>query len=204
MPNECMNTLQIVGEQSEIDAFYDAVAKDKKQEDIAILSTLYPVPAELKGKSKIIDSSKPLEERLEDLLIEKTEFTNEFDWCCAKWGSKWGDYDHDSLTKDGNYLYFQFITAWNPATEGFIEVSKQFPSLTFMLSYREDGCQLMGAYGFRNGEIIVHVEGEYPEYDEDVDNDDYNDLILEKEDECCDNVYSQLKFDDLRKGNNDE
>ena len=192
MPNLCLNTLTIVGEKESIEAFYNAVAKDKKSDKINILETLYPVPAELEGKEKQWSKDKTFEQ----ILDQQTEnFTNQYDWCCAKWGSKWGDYDHNDVNYDvgDNKLYFSFTTAWCPATEGFVEVSKQFPDLIFMMTYEESGCQFCGVVAIQDGKIIADVDGEWPEYPDEDDYEDEDEWI-----EDCDN-HSEKVDEELKK-----
>jgi hypothetical protein len=70
-------------------------------------------------------------------------------------------------------------------------VSKQFPTLDFVLSYEEGGMAFCGGYAFRNGEIIADIEGEYPSMSG-VDDEDY-DAMYEQVTETLEAIEVQCK-----------
>lgn len=64
---------------------------------------------------------------------------NWYDWCCRAWGTKWGTCNSTG-GRSGDVLEYHFDTAWCPATEGFLEVSRLFPELVFQMEYLREVC----------------------------------------------------------------
>jgi hypothetical protein len=49
---------------------------------------------------------------------------------------------------------FHFDTAWKPCLDWLVEQSRNFPQLSFDLSYHEGNCFVCGSYHVKNGEVL--------------------------------------------------
>ncbi len=121
MPNWCNNSLLITGPNEEL----EKLLKDAEGEKINFsLAKLVPIPKELS----------------EDW----------YNWRVAKWGTKW-DIGRVDIEKDDGYACFNFETAWAPPVEAFNTISKNYPNLSFELTYDEPGMDFCGKSEFQNG-----------------------------------------------------
>lgn len=150
-----------------------------------LLARLIPMPAELEGTtSPTPDSPNPhpnwvkwladgeiTQERYDELCDEQREryakgqaalaatgYANWWDWQCKNWGVKWGD-SSTRLTLNDDSITGTFMTPWGPPVEGLIIISTLFPTLSFKVSWKEEG----GSYGHF---YVAHGEmAESEEYD---------------------------------------
>jgi hypothetical protein len=180
MPNHCTNYLRVSGHASEVKRFHDAItqAGDKQDhEDFRILDNLFPTPKELSETPKGSfgeGSEKQIEmEAKNKANLEKFGSPDWYHWNCKNYGSKWSDFDGCLNEYSGGLLKVVFMSAWSPIVEGIRNVSKQFPTLDFILTYEEGGMAFLGGAGIKNGEIVGEIEGEYPSMGDDCDDDDY-------------------------------
>lgn len=182
MPNYCTNNLKVSGDETEIKRFHEAIIKNederKDYNQFSILDNLFPTPAELsatpKGSFGESDKQKQMEEQ-NKANIAKFGYKDWYDWNCANYGSKWSDFDGVFGEITPTELNMTFMSAWSPIGQGIRNVSKQFPTLDFILTYEEGGMAFCGGYAFRNGETIADIEGEYPSMtEEQVENDEYD------------------------------
>ena len=89
MPNHCSNSLKIIGPTKDVEQFVTFVKNngdDKDDNPYELFSNLIPMPKELEG------TTSPSKNSNVD-LIDKYGHDNWYDWCNAKWGTKWGDYN---------------------------------------------------------------------------------------------------------------
>jgi Ferredoxin-like domain in Api92-like protein len=177
MPNHCTNYLTVTGDDKEIMRFHDAIIKGEIQEheQFRILDNLFPTPENLKNTpsgSFASDEQKTVDEKNKS-NIAKFGYKDWYDWNCANYGSKWSDFDGVINTYEAGLLDVVFVSAWSPIIQGMVHVSKEFPTLNFILTYEEGGMAFLGGAGIKNGEIVGEIEGEYPsmsgEDDEDYD-----------------------------------
>lgn len=166
MPNWCSNNLDIRGDKTQLKDFISRVTKkdDDGNTYYDILGSLLPTPRELQetmsgGYGRNEDGTKKPEqielEAKEQSNIAKFGHKNWYDWNVANWGTKWGDSDTD-LTEYDDSIEFTFESAWSPPESGIKAISKLFPEMTFILSYREEGMDFYGATAFRDGEYAEH------------------------------------------------
>ena len=208
MPNLCSNNLTIAGDPNEVSRFVNAVTvtninevTNEPEQDIRILKSLYPCPAEL-SEVKADFTEKPT-------MKEKYGVNDWYEWCNRYWGTKWGDYDHNGCDhEDGESIAsFVFNSAWSPPIEGFVKVSSQFPKLLFLLSYEEGGMGFLGASLIIDGVLVHDVEGKYPDMDDyKADEDDYDyekhyEAVGENIAECEQEVLSLLPKSHEKYGN---
>lgn len=110
------------------------------------------------------------------------------------WGTKWSDEISDepflSDDDDLHYLYVDFPTAWAPPSRGIQRISGNYPNCTFGLAYYESGSCFAGFDVFKNGNQLVAINVEIPDftdYEDDPDqhhedeNDFQSDLINKME-----------------------
>lgn len=159
MPNHCLNTLIVVGsDKDEFDKFTDAItAKSDDDNQFSLLRAFIPAP-DFGGSD------------------------DWYDWCIKHWGTKWGEYDAN-ITNIGTVEFSaNFTTAWAPPVTGYLTISKMFPTMTFSLSYREDGMGLLGTVIMENGNIIgeAHAaQSDWPDMDSDSDYDEYDEKVMD-------------------------
>ena len=198
MPNHCTNYLQITGDDKEVMRFHDAIIKGEIQEheQFRILDNLFPTPEELKntpkGSYSESDKQKTMEEQ-NKTNTKKFGYKDWYEWNCANYGSKWTDFDGVINTYEAGLLDVVFVSAWSPIIQGMVHVSKEFPTLNFILTYEEGGMQFLGGAGIKNGKIVGEIEGEYPSMTvEQSENEDY-DAHYEKVSEVVSGIAKELE-----------
>ena len=168
MPNYCTNNLTVTGDAKEIKRFHEAITAGELQEHehFRILDNLFPTPKELKDTTKGYygegTEEQIKQEEMNKANLKKFGSPDWYEWNCKNYGSKWSDFDGVFGQISDNEINATFMSAWSPIGEGIRNVSKQFPTLDFVLSYDEGGMAFCGGYAFRNGEIFADIEGEYP------------------------------------------
>ena len=168
MPNYCTNNLTVTGDAKEIKRFHEAITAGELQahEHFRILDNLFPTPKELKDTTKGYygeGTEKQIkQEEMNKANLKKFGSPDWYEWNCKNYGSKWSEFDGVFGQVSDNEINATFMSAWSPIGEGIRNVSKQFPTLDFVLSYDEGGMAFCGGYAFRNGEIFADIEGEYP------------------------------------------
>ena len=168
MPNYCTNNLTVTGDAKEIKRFHEAITAGELQahEHFRILDNLFPTPKELKDTTKGYygegTEEQIKQEEMNKANLKKFGSPDWYEWNCKNYGSKWSEFDGVFGQVSDNEINATFMSAWSPIGEGIRNVSKQFPTLDFVLSYDEGGMAFCGGYAFRNGEIFADIEGEYP------------------------------------------
>jgi len=130
------------------------------------LSVLFPIPDELRITAMFF-STETDDPEYQELLKkyeankEKYGYTTWYDWAIENWGTKWSPrieeweiIDH-SDGSGGIYAYYE--TAWSPADGLIREVSKQFPTLLFVVSSDEEGRSFSCVGAFSNGEMVAEA-----------------------------------------------
>jgi hypothetical protein len=196
MPNYCTNNLTVSGDEKEIKRFHEAIIQGddrKSYNEFSILDNLLPTPSDLSAtpKGSFGEEKQKQMEEMQKANKAKYGYADWYDWNCANYGSKWSDFDGVFGTITPTELNMTFMSAWSPIGEGIRRVSKQFPTLDFVLSYEEGGMAFCGGYAFRNGEIIADIEGEYPSMSG-VDDEDY-DAMYEQVTETLEAIEVQCK-----------
>ena len=182
MPNHCTNHLTVSGDAKEIKRFHEAITAGERQdhEQFRILDNLFPTPQELRETVKGFSANggqNPENAEKQKANMEKFGVPDWYEWNCKNYGSKWSDYDGVFGQVSDNEINMVFVSAWSPIGEGIRNVSEQFPTLDFVLSYDEGGMAFCGGYAFRNGEIFADIEGEYPSMTvEQSENEEYDEF----------------------------
>jgi len=157
MPNWCQNELKIIGKKEDIKKFLEKIKPTlKRKKYINLFSELFPCPKILEKKSP---NPKTREEKE---LIKKygDDGSGWWNWCVEKWGTKW-DIDLEIISENDHELTYETNSAWSPPLEGFTEISKLFPNLTFFINYIEPGMGFMGISKIKNGKIDDHCVDMY-------------------------------------------
>lgn len=84
--------------------------------------------------------------------IEKYGCPTWYEWSIKYWGTKWNAYDIGSWTVGVNNAEIYFETAWSPPLPVIKVLSLMFPSLTFKITYADEGGGFLGYTTFKVGE----------------------------------------------------
>lgn len=170
MPNECTNTLGIMGKKEDVEAFIEFVSKGTDQ--INIFDSLIPMPKELgdtQSPVNLADKNKNEE------LVSKYGADNWYDWKINNWGTKWGDYEittstlTESNSSDNWYITYYYTTAWTPGEDELANaICNQFPTLKAMIQYEEPGMAFAGETLVLNGNIVKQDSWEMHSVNEDI------------------------------------
>lgn len=133
MPNWCKNNLRIKSNGEKMLEFLEMVKNEKGE---FTMNKLVPMPAELEDTTSPVSENVSEEEkkRLNDMYGA----TNWYDWHCKFWGCKW-DANDSGFWKDGDDWIITFQTPWGPPCEFMKNISKQFPKMTFILQFADEG-----------------------------------------------------------------
>jgi len=153
MPNYCTNILEIHGEDEDIEKFLTAIRTSEDYYGYNILSNLLPTPKELAETPSAWYGDKTLQaeqNEKEANNIAKYGYKDWYDWNCANWGTKWTDDQTHIVKQQPTYCSLLFTTAWCAPEKAFDRIATMFPSLTFILSYYEEGNGFVGATAYKN------------------------------------------------------
>jgi hypothetical protein len=144
--------------QSEIDATWAEWRKNKEDK-----SDTGPMGV------NSFDSDKPfglgITQETYDTLMKKYGTSNWYDWSVLNWGTKWDCYNVREWniavadTEMTATIYYE--TAWSPATELWLTVSQQYPTLTFFHEFADEGGGFLGHETIVNGEVTDNEEIEW-------------------------------------------
>ena len=172
MPNWCMNTLEVVGNLSEVNRFNEQFNKPHKAFSGGIL---YLANGEQKSKEqyaseylgyKVLEKNPDGSHKKVSLIREilhrtglsfnnfvpmsmEDHLNDWYEWSIENWGTKWDIYDgvEDPVVKLEEDVYkqsYHFETAWAEPTKAVEAMVEQYPELNFKLFYDEPG---MGHHG---------------------------------------------------------
>lgn len=128
MPNWCNNTIHIYGKQEEIAAF---LSKFTNKECLSF-NDFVPIP--------------------------KEEKENWYDWNCENWGTKWDLHkEMTTLTILDTEIQVEAPTAWAPPLKFFETLAKDYPTMTFTVSYHEEGMMFCGFAEWSEGKEKTNV-----------------------------------------------
>jgi len=194
MPNWCENELTITGNVLSILDIKFKVINDPEK---GLLETLHPTPKQLVENNVEVYRNDP--EYMENMAHQrfinkaKTGYESWYDWALAEWGTKWGDSSTHMTEEGDNTLHFYFETAWSPPVEGMLNISKKYPMLTFVMTFREGGMGLAGAVGISNGKVIHESNGKWPDDNELTYDEDNPELYYDLLEEHINNMLDECK-----------
>ena len=102
-------------------------------------------------------------------LMKEYGVSNWYDWSILNWGTKWDCYDvrewNIAVADEEMSATIYYETAWSPATQLWLTVSQQYPTLTFFHEFADEGGGFLGDETIHNGTVIE--ENEYDWDDDD-------------------------------------
>jgi len=126
------------------------------------IEPFYPTPKGLDAPDGLHDTEIPIEKRnklrklwdvQKEVNIKKHGHETWYDWRIENWGTKWEVTGEEDYYDEGDYVSYWFDSAWAPPSRAILEISKQFPLLSFGLKFEEPGCQFMGSFKCEGGKI---------------------------------------------------
>lgn len=91
-----------------------------------------------------------------------------YEWECNNWGVKWGDCHTEILGMKDNYLSLYFETPWSAPHKFWKKVSKDYPTLSIKMEYREEMEHFAGEAFYQAGQMYYDEwEPEKEEMEED-------------------------------------
>lgn len=97
-----------------------------------------------------------------DTLMKEYGVSNWYDWSVLNWGTKWDCYDvrewNIAVADEEMTATIYYETAWSPATQLWLTVSKQYPTLTFFHEFADEGGGFLGDETIHNGTVIDENE----------------------------------------------
>lgn len=178
MPNWSYNSLSISGNPEEIAQVkfqvsqpftreHDNWNSDTKQMEVKTYTYDNPVfafwniirPTDMEAYVKQPDYNKPLEDKM---LFQSNDW---YSWNVRNWGTKWDvavhngeEYPETAIQVDNpDHLIYSFNTAWSPPESVVMEISRQYPNLTFDMEYQEE-TGWGGDFTYKAGEIVSRMD----------------------------------------------
>jgi hypothetical protein len=127
MPNWCQNALVVTGDVEALKTWLNG--------EPFTFSKIKPTPEEAMKKNAFDDGGW-------------------YSWRVENWGTKWDVEDvqiEPSDIEGDNSVYAVFETAWSPPLAAFETLSKLLPTVTFKLSYLEEGVGFCGGALYQDG-----------------------------------------------------
>jgi hypothetical protein len=182
MPNWSSNTITLSGPKPVIDRLEHQLLSDAggDPQAISLLGSLYPMPEDLAGTTSPArepHSQERIDEAAEsdrlvmldenavwaarrELLVAAHGFDNWYDWCTARWGTKWPDRTY-RIERRPRSIVLHGETAWSPPLEGLAYISLQLPDVRIGVKYFECGMGFAGTAAFLGGVTLHHSQRTY-------------------------------------------
>ncbi len=143
MPNWCNNNVTIShNDSAKIEALAASVREGK------FLGHVIPVPEDLQiVAGSVGDPVEQAElERKTAENVEKYGYGNWYDFCVARWGTKWevDTYEGENVKVENNTIEFGFDSAWSPPMGVYEELVEQ--GYEVVAYYYEPGMGYVGKY----------------------------------------------------------
>ena len=141
MPNWCNNSITIKGSTETLEPLKKVVADGE-----GLLEAMVPMPKEL------VDTTSPSPEGQTKVV---DGHTNWYDWCNARWGTKWDPDVHLEYTDnvDGTAeITGWFDTAWGPPIEAYNTFCEDMDGVYLEAFYEESGMCFVGCWDSEGGD----------------------------------------------------
>jgi hypothetical protein len=146
MPNWCENTVTIRhDDQDKLIKLHEAMIAGN------FLKTVIPIPEELKNEltSSYGGEDKEFKDKLRSKLKKKYGYESWYDFCIARWGTKWDVEIFEPELNDKEILAY-FNSAWSPPIGVYEELTRQ--GFDVDAKYCEFGMGFAGTYSSEEGE----------------------------------------------------
>jgi len=147
MPNWCENTLIVTGNTTDLVCFKHQA---KTEGGDFSFEPFLPMPEMLSAATASFPKVLTKEDKAR---IKATGFKDWYERNCKVLGTKW-DVEGTIMESSKTKLGYTFNSAWSPPIQGVINISKQYPKLTFSLDFDEPGMDFAGTVVIRNGKIL--------------------------------------------------
>lgn len=163
MPNWCMNTLTVSGNERKLAEFMERAKHINHggaecSTDLSLHNFL-PTPPEL------LNVQAPNTSGNTEELIKRYGSPDWYHWNVQNWGCKWDLTARIVLENAGRTIY-EFESPWTPPLIGIRKISELFPDLEFHISYEEPGMGFGGTTIYSNGNTISCEEHDVGLYEE--------------------------------------
>jgi hypothetical protein len=182
MPNWCSNCIEISGSKEDIKKFKDAMSGRSPMYNEYIMDTIedgtdfdeikrshYASPPDNTNSIQefSLNALAPVPDDILRFPYDSTRASmvrkelgvkddvGGYTWQINNWGCKW-DVDPDVEVGE-DYILLDFQSPWGPPLEAVEKMSLLFPSMSFIISYDEPGCETHGRDTYCEG---IHVEHE--------------------------------------------
>lgn len=187
MPNWCSNSLIL----SHIDPNMIVRVKEAAEKS-KLFEEFVPVPVELNETVNGSFSDPEVQNKqkeLEKLNEEKYGYPSWYEFCIARWGSKWDASDIEILSVTENTIKLSFFTAWSPPIEFYSELVES--GFDVEAKFFEPGCTFVGTYDNEYGESTYDYSNCHSSNVRDYIGDELDDYfgISEMLEECEDDEY---------------
>jgi hypothetical protein len=186
MPNWVYNTLSIMGDAATIAQIRAQVSAPYETESLD-WQTNQRVKAVVEQPFSFWNIIKPTDlDAYHDNPVTHDQSGRDhwYNWNCRNWGVKWeasNPRENEEFTEGDADTWYNFETAWGIPNSAMLELSRQYPTVTFELEFEEEG-GWGGTMVYRNGH-----EEETEEYDTKCrDCDALNTL------DCCEECGNEL------------
>jgi hypothetical protein len=174
MPNWCNNDLEIQGKPIELEFIKDTLAKPYLFKGSKLIPKTEREGWEFQAIEEVI---KPIFSFRNVIKPPNTELYNKsglsfengeamdprawYRWNLDNWGTKWDLSDDITfIDTDPNKLIYAFETAWAPPVPVVEALAKEYPHLTIIHSYYEEGMGFYGISKYENGVLVETEEGD--------------------------------------------
>lgn len=152
MPNWSENNVEITGPTEDLKTFL----ADFKSSGEYKMTNLHPVPSHLSETETDFGSAEMMHSFAGDVNYT---YTNKHDWIIANWGTKWDLNEvHESpiTTFDDktSSVTLSYLSAWSPNFQFYLNISRNYPTLTFVDNYFEEGNGFIGEATILNGKAV--------------------------------------------------
>lgn len=154
MPNWCDNAVTMYHpDPAMVDRAEQAIANN------SLLNEFIPVPKDLlvEGVATYGGDDADARDALRKANKAKWGYESWYDYCNAKWGTKWDISDADAEREDQNTLRLSFQSAWSPPVEAYHTLTM----LGFVIDayYYECGMAFCGHYTSEGGDDYYDIQG---------------------------------------------
>ena len=151
----------------------DDLFRDKSEvKSIFSFHAFVPVPREVMLAPYDPNSLREVKAKYPEWFDRFPNLIAGYDWEHKEWGVKWGAREASineqyEDTNGDQVVVYSFDTAWGPPTEFMHKLAALYPTLSFQLSFREEGMGFEGDYSWWDGECTEMDDRDCEQEDDD-------------------------------------